>query len=220
MSNSYSLNLSMAEKGSQAQSSYINTSGDYIGVITRAEKKSASTGTVYIELDFESNSSGNANYIKMFLRSSKGDTMRGEEILNALMVCLNLKEITFSAGKVEYFDKNSGKKELRDAVLINELMNKPIGLLLQVEEYLTRANRIGNNFSIVMPFEAATRKTALEYLNQNPASTLDKVIPSICDKKLKPHPPESVYDKDSFFLENQPEKKANNFDDLDDDIPF
>jgi hypothetical protein len=196
----------MAKEGSGRASNRITDTGAYVGVITVAKDVTAQTGTTGIELSFKSNDGLEAHFLTLWTKNSNGESIFGEKQLHALMTCLKAKTITGKDAIIEEYDFDARQNVKRQVTVYPELMNKPIGLVLQREEY-EGSNGIKNKMVFFAPFEAATRKTAAEILDQKPAEQLDKILSNLKDKLLKTH--------------SQPASNDGQLpNDFDDDIPF
>jgi hypothetical protein len=180
----YNLNPELAKEGSGRASNRITDTGAYVGVITVAKDVKAGTGTTGIELSFKSNDGLEAHYLTLWTKNANGESIFGEKQLHALMTCLKVKSITGKDAIIEEYDFDARQNVKRQATVYPELMNKPVGLVLQREEY-EGPNGIKNKMVFFAPFEAATRKTAAEILDQKPAEQLDKILKSLKDKTLK-----------------------------------
>ena len=209
MTESYKLNPQMAREG-DSNSSRITESGAYTGVIKLAESITAGTGAKGVELTFESSDKQTANYLTMYTKNKSGESIYGEKQLHALMACMSVREINPTSMQVMKYDFQA-KKELSQTVsAYQELMNKPIGLVLQKEEYLKGDGSTGDRMSLFAFFNADSKKTAVEILDDKPAAKLESMLASLKDKKL------SNSDQGGSSQSENPSIE----DDFDDDIPF
>jgi hypothetical protein len=94
-------------------------------------------------------------------------------------------------------------------------MDKPIGLLLQREEYEKRDGGVGYKFNIALPFEPSSGMSAGEILTRaTSATSVDKALAALRDKTMKPRTqPSSGYTR-------TPGSGGSGVGDMDDDIPF
>lgn len=181
----YTLDATKAREGSGRTSSRITETGAYVGVITVAKAVTAGTGAKGIELAFKSNDGLDANYLTLYTHNKDGNPIFGEKQLYALMTCLKVKTITASERVITEYDFDMKKDVQKPATVYLELMNKPIGLVLQAEEYENSGHEVKEKMVYFTAFEASTRKLAAEILDQKPAEALDKILKNLKPKKLK-----------------------------------
>lgn len=180
----YNLDATKAKEGSGRVSNRITETGSYIGVITVAKDVTAKSGAKGIELTFKSNEGLEAKYLTLWTQNKDGKAIFGESQLHALMTCLKIKTIAAVERVITEFDLEQKKEVQHAAMVYPELMNKPVGLVLQLEEY-NGQNGISEKMVYFTAFEASTKKLATEILDQKPAEALDKILKSIKDKRLK-----------------------------------
>lgn len=202
----YSLN---PESAKQANSSLrITDSGPYVGKFTRAEAVTSTQGTEGVEFTFESSDGQSADFLTLWTINKDGKEIFGLKMLNALMTCMKVKNIAPKSAKIEKFQ--NGGKVMVEAELFPDLMHRPIGLLLQREEYQKRDGSVGNKFNIYGCFEAATKLTASEILEQKTTpEQLQKIIATLRDKPMNASAPKTTT-----------QSGASDFSDFSDDIPF
>lgn len=209
MSRSYSLNTDHAK---QAEGNRITETGQYVGKFTRAEAVTSKKQTEGVEFAFESNAGQSADFLTLWTFNADGKELFGLKMLNALMTCLKARAMTATQGFVEKWDRTSGAEQKMPATVYPELMNKPIGLLLQKEEYLKADGKVGYKFNIAGCFEAATGMVASEILDKAPAAEkLAKIALNLKDKPL-----------DTSQHQRVPAgvTGGGSIADMDDDIPF
>ena len=181
----YNLDATKAKEGSGRVSNRINETGAYVGMITVAEDVTAETGSKGIELTFKTNEGLEAKYLTLWTVNKDGKAIFGEKQLHALMTCLKIKTISAVPCVIQKYDMDMKKEIDVQAMIYPELMNKPVGLVLQLEEYNGR-NGVAEKMVYFTAYDAATRKLAAEILDQKPAEALDKTLKSLKDKRLKP----------------------------------
>lgn len=172
----YSLNSTMAKKAEAG--GYIEDSGAYIGVFTRAEDITSKGGAKGIEFDFKSDDGSSANRLQLWTIGRDGNYIQGMYMVNALMACLKLREITPKTGWVEKWNWDTKAKEKQQAEVFPDLMNKSIGVVIQMEEYEKMNGDIGQRPVIVRFFEPKSMMTASEILDS-------KAVPQELDKFMK-----------------------------------
>jgi len=162
----------------------ITEKGKYIGKFTRAEHiKSPKTGTVGIEFDFVTNDGLRARF-NLYTRKSDGTTIYGYKQLMTLMTCLGLRGLADPQNRMARVYDIDLKREVEKTVpQFVELLDKPIGLLIHMEEY-GDAGKWRPAFSHA--FEASTELMATEILNEKVVpERLPKVLASLQDRPLK-----------------------------------
>jgi len=210
----FNLNPNLAKEGSEgAGFQKITTSGAYTGIITKAKFVTAKSGTTGIEFAFECVSGATADYITIWLTKPDGTQLSAHKVLHALLMCLKVKEAAPVDGQVEEWNSATNKREIVSAVIYPALMNVPIGLLLQAEEYQKDNGDIKTSMNLFAPFVADTKQMAIEVLDTQPPSALDRIMPTVKDKKLpqarsqqatqqqsgQQQPPADIYDDDVPF---------------------
>lgn len=216
---SYALNAETA-KAAEQFSSYLDTTGKYFGVITRAEVITSSQGTEGVELAFRARDGRDANYIQLWTFNKSGESLQGLKVLNALMAVLKLRNINPVKGPVEKMD--DGKKVVVQAELLPDLMNKPVGLVLQREEYIKDNRQTGYRMLLIAPFCAETERTASEVLSQaREPKALTKIIEWLADKPVRHAKPRTGQAHAASYAAQHPGAPlAPSANDFNDDIPF
>jgi len=79
-------------------------------------------------------------------------------------------------GKVTLYDFNANGMIEKTKPLYPELAGKPIGLVLQREEYEKQTGEVGERMIIVGPFESSTNRMAVEILDNAEAHSLDGLL--------------------------------------------
>lgn len=208
----YKLDADSAKKADQIMNR-IDETGKYVGQFTRAENVESRKGTKGVEFSFKSDDGQNADYLTVWTVNSDGKQLRGYEVLMAIMTCLKIKNIKPVHQVIEKYDADARQRVEMNVEVFPELMGKPIGLLLQREEYAANDGTIKAKMNIFGAFEPATGFTASEILTQAKVpATLEKMLAALKDKKIKRPSGQS--------LPNEYSPSSNGMDDLDDDIPF
>lgn len=180
MSRTYSLDPKAAAAAGAAQ--YISETGKYVGRITRAESVTSRQNTEGIELDFVTDSGLKANFLQLWTYNADGKELPSLKVLSAMMACLRLRNI--EPGPIEFTDPSDGQRKTGHGFPM--LMNKPIGLLLQREEYKKNDGSIGYKFNVFAPFDARTELTAGEILAQKTApEQLGKMVANLKDRPMR-----------------------------------
>lgn len=199
-----SLTLDPKEARKADGNSAIRETGKYIGIITRAEKITASTGTVGLGLSFMADDESTANYLDTYFSSN----------IHAILACTKTKQADEGSINFESYDKDAKGLVKKTAVGYPALMGKRIGLLLQ-RELSVYQGKNQDRVAIAGIFEADTGFTASEILDR-------KTEPAQLAKMytyLMLTPVKGSHDT-STTRQQAPASAGGNFDDFEDDIPF
>ena len=208
------LNVESAKKADNVSGgAYINESGVYVGVFTRAEKLKSRSGAKGVGFSFKSNDGESANYLDIYTNNGDKEFF-GAQVINSILVCMGMRGA--DDGQIEVIDWN-GKKNV--VAGYPQLMNKPIGLILRRELYTKKDGSDGSRMIIAHVFNASNNLTATEILNrETEPRRIKKFIESIernpvSDKRENKG-------KQSAKASNQNTSYASQQDDFNDDIPF
>lgn len=175
----YDLDPAAAAKA--GTSNYIAETGKYVGRFTTVESITSKKGTEGVEFSFVTNDGMTANYLQLWTYNTDGKQLFGFNILSAVMTCLKMKAI--APKPITVTDYNGAT---RHAQGFPDLCGKPIGLLLQREEYEKSDGTIGFKFNIAAPFEPVLELTAGEILKQKTApEQLPKMLAGLKDKPMQ-----------------------------------
>lgn len=192
--------------------SKIEQKGKYLGVLTRAEPVTSKKGTTGVDLSFRANSGETADYLTLWTNNTDGKQLMGFNTLMAIMTCLRVKTINAVDGEIEKYDQDQAKRVKVTVPLFKELMNKPIGLLLVMEEYPKNAGDTGWKPVISAAFDE-NEFTASEILSQaKTQELLGKMVMALHDKPLK--------GSSAAPAHSHATSTSGDFDDFKDDIPF
>lgn len=201
---SYDLN---PEAAKQAEQGRITETGKYAGIFTRAEAVISKKNTEGIEFTFRSTSGSDADFLTLWTHNAEGKELFGLKVLNALMTCMRVKQIKPAQSVIEKWV--DGSKQKVQAEVFPDLMNKPIGVLLQKEFYEKNDGTMGAKLNLTGCYEASTEMTASEILGKaTKAERLSGMVASLRDKAA----PASTT--------RAPVAAGSGFEDMDDDIPF
>jgi hypothetical protein len=163
----------------------IEQKGRYLGMITRAESIKSEKGTQGVDLSFKSDNGESADYLTLWTHNKDGKQLMGFNMLMAIMTCLRVKSLNAEAGEIEKYIQETKKREKVSANLYKELMNKPITLLMYMEEYAKNAG--GTAWKPVI-FSVCDKDgfTASEIFAKNTtANTVEKMVAALKDRPLK-----------------------------------
>jgi len=171
---------------------YINETGKYVGKFMRAEKLvSATKKTDGIGFTFKAED-GRETRFDIWTYNAKGEPLSGLNQVNAMMACLQVRELTVIKQPVRRWENN--QEVTADGEVFPELQNKPIGLLLRSEEYEKMNNGAktgvtGWRMGLFAIFQASTELMASEILaRKTKPEQLGRVIAMLADKPLKSRP--------------------------------
>ena len=206
----YTLDTKAAKQADQFNAR-IEKTGKYLGIFTRAEPVTSKKGTQGIDFSFKSESGESSDYLTIWTHGKDGSQLRGFNLLMAMMTCLRVKELTPTSGRIEKYNVDTKQREEVTVPLFMELMNKPVGILVQMEEYQKTAG--GNAWKPVI-FSTFDKNefVATEILNKSvKPEILPKMVEALRDKPMKAlvgnSAPKTEYPSESVT-------------DLDDDIPW
>jgi len=213
----YALDAQAAKQADQT-GKFIKETGKYKGRFIKAEALQASTGTKGIAFTFESEEKQTCN-ITIYTMKENGEKLYDYQKLMAIMACMKLRNVSDPVmGMATKYDFEAKKDIQYQAPLLMDLMNKPIGLLLQSCEYEKTKDRIptgeyGWKLEIHAAFEAGSELTASEILaGKTKPELLAGMVAHLSDRPLK--------NKGTTSSRSAPVSNAGQSSDMDDDIPF
>ena len=181
----------VAAKQADQTGKFIKETGKYKGRFTKAESLVASTGTKGIAFTFESDEKQIANF-SIYTMRENGEKLQSFQTLMALMACMRLRSIADPVkGTATKYDFDAKVDVQYEADLLMDLMNKPIGVILQSCEYEKQKDRIptgeyGWKIEIQGAFEASTELTASEILGgKTKPEVLANMVAHLADRPLK-----------------------------------
>lgn len=201
----YALDTQEARKA-DTQGNQIKEIGKYVGDITQAEDITAKTGTRGIALSFTSKS-GQKTKVSIYTMKSDGSKIGGFAMLNAIMTCLQLRNIEPKPGKVTHYDYDTKKEVIEDGCVFPELC-KPIGVLLETEDFTKQDGSMGTRMVLRGVFQANTELTASEILDRK---TTPEALPKMV-AALRHHPLKAA--------QSMPDRQHGGTMPSDDDIPW
>lgn len=189
-----------AAKQADTGNGRISETGKYVGMFTKAKKVTSTQGTEGIEFSFEANNGQSADYLTTWTVNKEGKQIYGFKQLMALMTCLKVRTIEPKAGEVEEYDSTAKQMVKHKAEIYPALMNKPVGVLLQMEEYEKKDKSIGTKASFAGFFDPQTEQVAIEILEKSEARVLEKLVSQLVPiKKLKgSRPATASHDSESY----------------------
>lgn len=180
----YTLNTEAAKQADNMFSK-IEEKGAYLGIFTRAEKVTSKKGSKGVDFSFKADTGATADYLTIWTHNGEGKQLQGFNALQAIMTCLKVRELSSVVGEVEKYDNELKQRVKVDVPLFRELMNKPVGLLLHMEQYEKTAGGTAWKPAISAPY-AVDGFTASEILNKaKEATTMEKMLSALRDRPLK-----------------------------------
>lgn len=161
----------------------ITTPGVYVGKFTQAWYEKNERGTEGVFLTFESDTGQLANF-RLYTHNADGEDLPSYKVLNATLAVLRLKSIDSKPGKVTKFD---GKDDVEiSAEVFPTMCGKPIGVLVQTEEYENRDGAVKTQTNLYAPFCTEKQATAAEVIARKVDGGLAKLIEHFEQVKHKP----------------------------------
>lgn len=183
----YALNneSSQAARKAEQRTSFIDEKGKYVGKFTRAEDITAASGTRGIAFTFESDDGQKANF-SIYTIKSDGEKLGDYGLLMAIMTCVGVRDIKPAQVASMVWDKDAGANVNKTLSQFPEIMNKPIGILLAMEEYEKRDGGTGWSARLNAAFQASTELTASEILDRKTTpQKLPQLVAALKDRPLK-----------------------------------
>lgn len=180
----YTLDTNAAKQADNINSR-IDATGKYIGTFTRAEPVTSKKGSKGVDFSFKADTGATADYLTIWTHNGAGEALHGYKVLMAIMTCMRVKSLAATQGEVEKYDQDAKARVKVSVPLFKELMDKPIGLLLQMEEYAKTAGGTAWKPSIFGAFDK-DEFTASEILSKAvKPETLGRMVQSLKDRPLK-----------------------------------
>jgi hypothetical protein len=212
----YALDTQAAKQADQT-GKFIKETGKYKGRFIKAEDLTAATGTKGVSFTFESDEKQTVN-LTIYTVKANGEKLYDFQKLMAIMACMRLRNIGDPVmGAATKYDFDAKQDVQYQAPLLLDLMNKPIGLLLQSCEYEKQKDRVptgeyGWKMEIQGAFEASTELTASEILGgKTKPELLENMVAHLADRPLK---------NKGTVRAAAPASSVGSMTDMDDDIPF
>jgi hypothetical protein len=189
--------------------------GKYVGEFTQAQDIKTKKGGRGVSFIFKSTSGQKAN-LAIYTTGASGERYQGFDTLMAIMTCMGLRNINPKPGTVTRYDYDTKKEVQEDGTVFPEL-HKPIGVLLETEDYQKQDGSIGTRMVLKNVFQAVTELTASEILDKKmqPAA-LEKMVDGLRHRPMK----SAVAQRHASHAAPQAVSAPSAFDDMDDSIPF
>ena len=216
----YQLDVQAARHADTAGAT-IKEIGKYVGEFVQAKDVVTKKGGRGIEFIFKSQGGQKAN-LAIYTTGANGDRYQGYDALMAIMTCLQLRGIKPAPGKVTRYDFDTKKEVAEDGTVFPDL-HKPIGVLLETEDYEKKDLSIGTRMVLKNVFQPSTELTASEILDKKTQpGMLAKMVEGLRHRPLKGARPAAPRAEDSAGGPPAGHPASSGFDDMDDgsDIPF
>lgn len=195
--------------------------GKYVGEFIQAKDVVTKKGGRGIEFIFKSQGGQKAN-LAIYTTGANGDRYQGYDALMAIMTCLQLRGIKPAPGKVTRYDFDTKKEVVEDGTVFPDL-HKPIGVLLETEDYEKKDGSIGTRMVLKNVFQPSTELTASEILDKKThPELLAKMVEGLRHRPLKGARQPAPRQDDGFGGPPAGHPASSGFDGLDDgsEIPF
>ena len=216
----YTLNKEGAEAARKADAGggAIKKMGKYVGAFTQAKNVTTKKGGSGIEFIFKSNT-GQTSKFAIYTVSATGEQYQGYEALMAIMTCMGLRNINPVDGIALKYDFDQRKDVEEEASIFPELC-KPIGVLLETEDYEKQNGSVATRMVLKNVFQAGTELTASEILDRKtqPAQ-LTRMVEGLRHRPVRNQSVQQQYQQPEP-TRTAPAAASSGFDDMDDDIPF
>lgn len=209
----YTLDTQSARKADTSGAN-ISEIGKYVGTFTQAVDVTASTGTKGIAISFQS-SAGQKTRVSLYTKKANGEQLMGFDALMAIMTCLGLRNIAPKDGTFTQWNNETRAEETKTGKVFPELCGKPIGILLETEDYLKNDGGTGTRMVLKSVFQASTELTASEILDRKTSpEQLAKMVLGLRHRPIRGAKPANRSAPGSTGA------AGSGFDDMDSDIPF
>lgn len=216
----YSLDVQAARHADTAGAT-IKEIGKYVGEFFQAKDVVTKKGGRGIEFIFKSAGGQKAN-LAIYTTGASGERYQGYDALMAIMTCMQLRSIQPQPGKATRYDYEAKKEVQEDGTLFTDL-HKPIGVLLETEDYEKKDGSIGTRMVLKNVFQPSTELTASEILDKKTQpALLAKMVEGLRHRPLKGRTSAPAQRQDDGFGGPPAGHPASSgFDGMDDDsIPF
>jgi hypothetical protein len=207
-----------AARQADTSGAIIKDIGKYVGEFTQAKDIVSKKGGRGIEFVFKSNSGQKAN-LAIYTMGADGSKYQGYDLLMAIMTCLQTRSITPVPAPVKRWDYDTRQEVIEQGTVFKEL-HKPIGVLLETEDYLKNDGTTATKLVLKNVFQAETELTASEILDKKTQpSALAKMVEGLRHRPLKGARPLPQNGNDIGSIPAG-HPASSGFDDMEDEIPF
>ena len=146
--------------------SFINEGCVCVGMIVEAKSFKKPSGSAGIEFSLEDHLGRKANYVTIYTKNKDGSENFAASKVQALMGILGIEELNGVAGRGDDVG----------TAFFPALLNKPIGFMLQRENYQKGDGSVGWKMNLVHWFDHTTKQTYVEKVNNTPAETYKHLL--------------------------------------------
>lgn len=158
--------------------------GKYVGEFTQAKDIVTKKGGKGIEFIFKTASGQKAN-LAIYTMSASGEKYQGYDQLMAIMACMGLRNIKPQIGRATRYDYDTKKDVIEECSIFPDLC-KPIGVLLETEDYPKQDGSTGTRVVLKNVFQAGTELTASEILDRKTTpEQLEKMVAALHHRPIK-----------------------------------
>lgn len=203
-----------AARKADAGGGAIKEMGKYVGAFTQAKNVTTKKGGRGIEFIFKADNGQTAKFA-IYTQSATGEQYQGYEALMAIMACMGLRSIKPVDGIALKYDFDQRKDVEEEASIFPDLC-KPMGVLLETEDYEKQNGSVATRMVLKNVFRAADELTASEILDRKTQPLqLARMVESLRHRPVK-NAPAQLYQEQPTRTAPTPDPS---FDDGD-DIPF
>ena len=230
MSNYQQFNFNQKKTKKADGGGRIESTGKYVGYISHAEFVTSKKGTQGIEFNFIASDESTASFT-IWTHQADGNTIFGFDKVNSILACTKTKSLTPTDRVLDKYDFETQQKIKQTCVVAPELDNKPIGLLLQRENYQNKSGDWRYQMNFYSAFEAGTEFMAAEILDGSTKPVaLEKVLARLINAgdttRKSSNSQNSGFQQQNGSYANkqdvqQTQQQVSGYpSDLDDDLPF
>lgn len=158
-----SFNYSAEKTEALSDGSFINESGFYVGELIEAYEDISKGGAKFIRFTFQA-PQGKANF-DIYYTNRDGERIQGADIISGgLLKVLRLRGIKSVPGRVKIYDFELGEMVEQERETHPDILNKPLGVILQKVIYIKQNGEEGFYFNL-KHFTDTTGATATELLH-------------------------------------------------------
>jgi hypothetical protein len=214
MARDFTLDTQAAKESNQG-GMRITESGAYAGRFTAAWYEQNDRGTESVHFLFRGDDGRECGPLALYTHNGSGEELPSYKTLNAVLTCMKLRGIKSESGKVNLYDYDSGGVVEKAKDVYPSLVNKPIGIVVQKEQYTKNSGDIGHRLLLIGAYEVATNRMASEVLSDSEPKALGNVI-----KWLGDNPVKIAKGSRASSLSSSSHADASNGTPYEDDIPF
>lgn len=191
-----------AARKADAGGGAIKEMGKYVGAFTQAKNVTTKKGGRGIEFIFKADNGQTAKFA-IYTQSATGEQYQGYEALMAIMACMGLRSIKPVDGVALKYDFDQRKDVEEEASIFPELC-KPIGVLLETEDYEKQNGSVATRMVLKNVFRAADELTASEILDRKTQPLqLARMVESLRHRPVK-NAPAQLYQEQPTRTAPQP----------------